>query len=205
MPSLFPGMNPYLEQDDVWRDFHKRFIARVAEMLNSVVQEGYFVKLLDRWDESYIEVREPRTNRAVSVLELLSPESKRSGKNHERYAAWRKATLTSDAQFVEFDLLRGGGRFVNLDSPSLDYCVLVNRARLRPNAEIWPIRLRDRLPMVPIPLREPDCDAALDLQSALDRTYDAAGYAKFIYEGDPDPPLNADDAAWARQFLPNGA
>ena len=23
MPSPFPGMNPYLEQDDVWHDFHK--------------------------------------------------------------------------------------------------------------------------------------------------------------------------------------
>jgi hypothetical protein len=31
MPSPFPGMNPYLEQDDVWHDFQKRFIARAAD------------------------------------------------------------------------------------------------------------------------------------------------------------------------------
>jgi hypothetical protein len=26
MPSPFPGMNPYLEQADVWQDFHQSFI-----------------------------------------------------------------------------------------------------------------------------------------------------------------------------------
>ena len=28
MPSPFPGMNPYLEQPDVWHDFHQGFIPR---------------------------------------------------------------------------------------------------------------------------------------------------------------------------------
>jgi hypothetical protein len=26
MPSPFPGMNPWLEQDDVWEDFHSRYL-----------------------------------------------------------------------------------------------------------------------------------------------------------------------------------
>ena len=32
MPSPFPGMNPFLEQEDVWQDFHDSFIpaARAA-------------------------------------------------------------------------------------------------------------------------------------------------------------------------------
>jgi hypothetical protein len=35
MPSPFPGMDPYLERDEVWYDFHKRFIAYAAEMLGT--------------------------------------------------------------------------------------------------------------------------------------------------------------------------
>ena len=31
MPSPFPGMNPYLEQRDVWRDFHGTFLGRLRE------------------------------------------------------------------------------------------------------------------------------------------------------------------------------
>ncbi len=34
MPSPFPGMNPYLEQDDVWTDFHQSFIPLVRELLS---------------------------------------------------------------------------------------------------------------------------------------------------------------------------
>jgi hypothetical protein len=32
----------------------------------------------------------------------------------------------------------------------------------------------------------------------LHHIYDAAGYAKYIYDGEPMPPLNPDDAAWAQ-------
>lgn len=35
MPSPFPGMNPYLEQEDVWHDFHKRFLPAAAEMIGA--------------------------------------------------------------------------------------------------------------------------------------------------------------------------
>ena len=33
MPYPFPGMNPYLEQEDVWHDFHERFIPLAATLL----------------------------------------------------------------------------------------------------------------------------------------------------------------------------
>ncbi len=42
---------------------------------------------------------------------------------------------------------------------------------------------------------------AVDLQEVLHRVYDDAGYAHFIYEGSPVPPLSTEDAEWARQFL----
>jgi hypothetical protein len=36
----------------------------------------------------------------------------------------------------------------------------------------------------------------------LDRVYDAAGYEDYLYTGLPQPPLRADDATWAAQFVP---
>src|SRR4051794_12007539 len=45
MPSPFPGMNPFLEQDDVWHDFHERFLPALAERLMPQVVPNYIVKL----------------------------------------------------------------------------------------------------------------------------------------------------------------
>ncbi|MBI3462829.1 MAG: DUF4058 family protein [Planctomycetes bacterium] len=45
MPSPFPGMNPYLEQEDVWHDFQERFLPLALELLVPQVRPGYIVKL----------------------------------------------------------------------------------------------------------------------------------------------------------------
>jgi len=37
MPSPFPGMSPYLEQNDTWEDFHANFITRAQEVLSGQV------------------------------------------------------------------------------------------------------------------------------------------------------------------------
>ena len=86
--------------------------------------------------------------------------------------------------------------------PECDYSVMVSRAEKRRAADFWPIRLRDRLPIIPIPLRSPDDAVRVDLQEALHHAYDGPGYELFIYYGEPEPDLSAYDAAWARQFVP---
>ncbi len=45
MPSPFPGMDPYLEQEDAWHDFHERFIPAVATMLGLQLRPRYIVKI----------------------------------------------------------------------------------------------------------------------------------------------------------------
>jgi hypothetical protein len=45
MPSPFPGMNPYLEHEEVWPDCHHRLIDRLAEALAEQVDPGYLVKI----------------------------------------------------------------------------------------------------------------------------------------------------------------
>jgi hypothetical protein len=37
----------------------------------------------------------------------------------------------------------------------------------------------------------------------MNSLFDAAGYEDYIYTGSPQPPLRADGAIWARQFLPS--
>jgi hypothetical protein len=80
--------------------------------------------------------------------------------------------------------------------------VLISRAKRHPAADFWPIHLRDRLPVIPIPLRAPDGDARANLQEVLHRAHDGPGYEQFLYAGTPDPPLSEEDAAWARPFVP---
>src|SRR3954454_24510463 len=45
MPSPFPGMNPFLERDDVWPDLHHRLIDRLADALADQVDPRYLVKI----------------------------------------------------------------------------------------------------------------------------------------------------------------
>src|SRR4051812_45688318 len=45
MPSPFPGMNPYLEQEDVWQDFHQSFLPIVRDILSPQVSPAYIVKI----------------------------------------------------------------------------------------------------------------------------------------------------------------
>lgn len=45
MPSPFPGMNPFLEHEDAWRDFHESFMPAAREALSPQVSPGFIVKL----------------------------------------------------------------------------------------------------------------------------------------------------------------
>jgi hypothetical protein len=253
MPSPFPGMNPYLEQDDIWHDFHERWIPLAAELLTPQVRPHYIVRLdehifvhelgaderrlLGRADVavtqarppkedeaatavleapavghlptavdlehlSFIEIRDRRNRELITAIELLSPANKQPGPNRAQYLAKRRQLLDSPVHLVEIDLLRGGPRMPLEEPTTSDYCVLVSRAEIRPAVGLWPIQLRDPLPVIPIPLRAEEHFARIDLQAVLHRIYDAAGYEDYIYTGTPQPPLSADDAAWAQQLVP---
>ncbi len=153
----------------------------------------------------YLEVRDRLGRELVTVIELLSPSNKRAGEDREAYLAKRRELLRTPTHLVEIDLLRGWTPMPQEGRPECEYSVMVSRAERRPAADFWPIRLRDRLPIIPIPLRPPDDAVPVDLQEVLHRAYDGPGYEHFIYSGSPEPPLSSDDAAWARQFLSAGA
>ncbi len=150
----------------------------------------------------FLEVRDRQGRELVTVIELLSPSNKRAGGDREAYLAKRRGLLRSRGHLVEIDLLRGWTPMPQEGRPKCDYSVMVSRAEKRRASDFWPIALRERLPVIPIPLRPPDAAARVDLQEVLHRAYDGPGYEHFIYNGEPEPRLSADDAAWARQLVP---
>jgi hypothetical protein len=78
---------------------------------------------------------------------------------------------------------------------------VVCRAEQRRQRELYPIRLRDRLPRVAIPLLLRD-QAVLDLQALLAETWHKSGLGRRIdYTKPPVPPLAAAYDQWARELL----
>ncbi len=45
MPSPFPGMNPCIEQETAWHDFHESFMPLAREIINAQVMPRYFAKI----------------------------------------------------------------------------------------------------------------------------------------------------------------
>jgi hypothetical protein len=231
MPSPFPGMNPYLEQNDTWQEFHNSFIIHAQGALTGQVGPNYIVKVevrlilheLSAEERRFmgtseaavqlrlpaveverhlsLEIRDRRNRRVVTVVELLSPSNKTRGPDHDDYLAKRRQVLAGQTYLVEIDLRRGGQRPSPLELPACDYYALVSRYEDRPNVGFWPLGLRDPLPVLPIPLALPDAPVRLDLKAVLDRAYDDADYGKYIYQETPDQPLSAADETWARALI----
>ena len=156
-----------------------------------------FVRVPVRW----LTIRELKGKKVVAVIELLSPSNKVPGKDRGAYLDKREAVFSSDAHFVEIDLLRGGEPMPFEDCPASAYRIAVSRVMQRPTVEIWPFGLRDPIPVVPLPLKDGDADVPLDLKAVLDAVYDGGRSELSIYSDPPDPALSRADAAWAKKLL----
>lgn len=150
-----------------------------------------------------IEIRTVANETLVTAIELLSPANKRPGADGaEAYARKRRELFRSDAHLLEIDLLRGGKRpDAGRELPDEPYFVFLSRAERRPLIYIWPMSLREALPVVAVPLLPPDADLPLDLTAALKRIYTTARYDLRIDYGQvpPPPEMGEDDATWVRQ------
>jgi hypothetical protein len=86
--------------------------------------------------------------------------------------------------------------------PEAEYFGFLSRAGQRPITGIWPVRLQDPLPEVPVPLLKGDPDAVLDLQKALQNVYDSLRYDLEIdYRRPPDVPFTKTEATRASAYL----
>jgi hypothetical protein len=170
----------------------------VMELAQDTVREPY-IEILDRYQDLQV----------VTVLELLSPINKTAGPGREQYMKKRGETLNSSTHLVEIDLLRTGTRSHDFTEAQLhtlgsfEYLISVNRSQgfhheaSRTRVELFPCKLRKRLPVFGLPLVPPDPDVALDLQAALDRVYEEGSYMLRINYTQPClPSLSDDDQRW---------
>jgi hypothetical protein len=149
-----------------------------------------------------IEIRDTAGNTLVTSIEILSPVNKRE----PGLTAYRRKRLrlhNAGVHLLELDLLRRGTRpFNHPRLPDVPYLITLTRSQSS-LVEVWPIALRDQLPVLPIPLRPSDADVALDLGLALTAVYDEAAYDLSIdYEQVPPPPaLSEAELAWVQTVV----
>ena len=160
--------------------------------------------------QSFLEILDTATGmRVVTVIEVVSPSNKFHGHVRDLYLAKQSEVLSSPVHLVEIDLHRTGPHVVSVaesfarSKGPYDYLVCINRARgLREKFELYPRRLRDRLPRIPIPLANGDPDARLDLQAVVELTYDRGAYHDQLrYDRPCSPPLSPADEEWAKEVI----
>jgi hypothetical protein len=158
----------------------------------------------DETRETYVTIVERVSRQVVTVIEVLSPTNKTGGaRGRDSYMTKRTEVMRSGTNWVEIDLLRDGEPIIVRELyPECEYTVHVSRKSGRPKGYVWQIRLQQRLPEIPIPLRGDDPDVPLDLQPLLAAVYERGAYdLKLDYAADPVPPLPADLAKWANKLL----
>lgn len=154
--------------------------------------------------EAFVRIVERESRKVVTIIEVLSPSNKVAGsRGRADFLMKRTATLNSATNWVEIDLLRAGEP-VHAEEPypECEYAVHVSKVADRPTGRIWPIRVTQRLPVIPIPLRGADPDVEIDLQSLFDSAYDRGACGVWVsYRTAPVPPLPPELAAWADALL----
>jgi hypothetical protein len=155
--------------------------------------------------ETYLEVRasDDASERVVTSVEILSPANKLPGEGRTQYELKRERVLESRTHLVEIDLVRAGQPMPMFGAiPATAYHILISRQARRPEADLLPFGVRQPIPDFLLPLLPGDEELAVPLNMLLHELYDRAGYdLRINYRGDPEPPLEEDDAAWADALL----
>jgi hypothetical protein len=249
-------MDPYLEYQAPWPDFHNGLIAEIRNELGARLPDSYvarvderievatfasdppssyrpdvlvgrfeggatspgvtlarassatleptLVEILDRDLEEFritwVEIRALPELELVTAVEVLSPINK-SWQGRRSYLDKRDKLHASRVNLVEIDLLLEGAPLPMKQriEPGA-YCAIVARGARLPVAEVYRWTVRDPLPCLPIPLREPDPDILVDLGALVTRVYDLGRYARTLHLGMPLPEtstLSPEDRAWA--------
>lgn len=151
----------------------------------------------------YIEIRDPKTRRVVTIIEVLSPWNK-TGEGLADYRMKQREILVSGTHLVEIDLLRGGQHAVAVPRQAVrpsDYRICTHRSGST-RFQVISFGIRDPLPVFRIPVTEAYDDVLLDLREAFTFCYDAGVYQSDAdYEAQPDPSLKREDWEWSRALL----
>lgn len=158
----------------------------------------------DRW----IHILDTKDrNRVITAIEILSPGNKAAGTLNRRYRRKLERYTEAGVNIVEIDLLRSSRKRLEVRTEELPpekraaYLTCVQRATDEETWEVYPMPLRQPLPVVPIPCRPTDGDVPLALQPIIERIYVEGGHDDIDYSRPPSPPLGPEDEAWARQLV----
>jgi hypothetical protein len=156
------------------------------------------VPMADEVEEVFLEVREVTTGRCVTVLELLSPVNKLTGRGRDTYLEKRTEVLRTRTNLIEVDLLRAGEPMPVVGPPVVsDYRMLVSRGSRRPRAQLYAWSLRQTIPTFILPLLKGDYEPTVDLGAVLHALYDRARFdLRLDYTQPPVPTFTAEDVAW---------
>lgn len=160
------------------------------------------VPLTEEIAERYLEIREVKTGRVVTVIEILSPKNKRVGEGRDKYLTKRQKVLNSTTHLVEIDLLRTGNFMPMVEVIRSDYRILVSRANLRPEAELYPFNVRESIPQFLLPLQPGDQEPGVNLSEVLREVYQEAALDLAIdYSVQPVPQLNESAFQWVQSLI----
>jgi Protein of unknown function (DUF4058) len=203
------GDPPLLFDMRVVVDMPRRGLKTRPEVGGAIVEPLLVSTETDPATEAFLEIIDRESgNRVVTVLEFLSASNKSPGSNREQYLRKQREVCASDANLVEIDLNRFGTHTLAFPLAHVKpqgrtpYMACVRRATRRGTAEVYPMFLWERLPVVKVPLRPDDADVPLDLQSLVELCYRNGAYEGTLnYAADPDPPLLGADEEWADERL----
>jgi hypothetical protein len=221
MPSPFPGMDPYLEEDTLWPAFHHQLVMGLYQLLLPALADRYRARVSQRHYateqvlftsiqrdehlEEYIEIRQRSDGRLVTLLDIASPTNKTTERGRRVYLDKREEAKRLHANLVEIDLVLQGQPLLEYSRdglPDWDYAVTVSRARQPERYEIYTATLQKKLPRFRLPLAADDRDHVLDLPIAFAKCFDQGDFAAQIdYERDPTVSLNDEDKKWLDEIL----
>jgi Protein of unknown function (DUF4058)/Protein of unknown function (DUF2934) len=189
MANPFPGMNPLLENADIWPAFHHQLITALQQILLPGLDDRYRSRIVERryapdsrgeCMEEYIEIVERNGGDLVTLVDVVSPANKTTEFGRQAYLETRTQARVKNASVVEIDLTLQGRPTLDYSRdglPEWDYAVSVTRASQPERYEIYTAMLQKRLPRFKIPLASTDRDTVLDLQETFARVYDQGGFA----------------------------
>ena len=221
MASPFPGMDPFLEDEKLWPEFHHQFVTCLYQILlpglvdryrarvgqrHYVTEQVLFTSILrEEHHEEYIEIRQRTDHRLVTLVEGVCPTNKTTPVGRQAYLDKRREAKNAGASLVEIDLVLDGQPTLEYSRdglPDWDYAVTVTRSTQPERYEIYTATLQKRLPRFRLPLAADDRDTVLDLQSAFTRCFEQGGFAaKIDYQRDPAMSLEDEDRQWLHDLL----
>jgi hypothetical protein len=214
-------MDPYLEDEKIWTDFHHAVVAALYQALlpnlvdryrarvgqrHYVTEQALFTSIIrDEHHEEFIEVRQRSDGRLVTLLDVVSPANKTLTAARQAYLDKRQEAKGCGASLVEIDLILQGQPTLEYSRdglPDWDYAVTLTRCTQPERHEIYTATLQKKLPRFRVPLAADDRDAVLDLQTTFTRCYDQGDFrARIDYGRDPVTTLGDEDRKWLNDWL----